>query len=85
MECVTEQAAMDLAVRVANARSLWLCMVTLMLDQGLLTNVDVAWMRERCMEAVLAFAASGDDRKREFGLRGARDVADLFRTFLPNE
>ena len=85
MECVSKQVAMDLAVRVANARSLWMCTVTLMLDQGLLTKADVAWMRERCMEAALVFAASKDDLRREFGLKGARDVADLFRTLLPND
>lgn len=85
MERVSREVAVDLAARVANIRSLWLCTVTLMLDRGLLSKADVEWMREHCIETALAFSTSGDGLKREFGLRGVDDVAALFTMILPEQ
>ncbi len=79
MEHVSEQLAMDLAVRVANTRTAWMCTMSLLLERGLLSADDMDAMRERLLGAARSFAASPSARKRAFGIEGIKDVEGLFR------
>lgn len=82
MERISENLAIDLAVRVANTRTAWLCIMRFLLHRGFLTEAELKSMRETCLDAAADFAASGDGSRREFGIAGMRDLDGLFRNVL---
>ncbi len=82
MERISDNLAIDLAVRLANTRTAWLCTMRFMMDRGVLTGADMEEMRDVCIDAATEFAITGDGLKREFGLAGIRDMDALFKNVL---
>jgi hypothetical protein len=82
MERISENLAIELAVRLANMRTAWLCTMRLMVDHGFLTESDMEGMRDHCMAAAKEFAMSSSGLKREFGVAGIRDMDGLFKSVL---
>ena len=79
MEQVSEQLAMELAVKVANTRTVWTCTIGLLLERGVITPRDVLLIRERLLDGARGFAASPRPRKQAFGIEAMKDVEGLFR------
>ncbi len=79
MEQVSEQLAMELAVKVANTRTAWTCTIGLLLEHGLVSPHEVLSIRERLLHGARKFAASPSARKSAFGIAAVKDVESLFR------
>ena len=79
MEQVSEQLAMELAVKVANTRTVWTSTISLLMERGVITPHEVLSLRERLLTGARGFAASPSARRRAFGIEAMKDVESLFR------
>ena len=82
MERISNNLAIDLAVRLANTRAVWISTMRFLVDRGVLTEADMTEMRDCCLDASADFAIAGNGLKREFGLAGVRDMSALFESVL---